>query len=479
MEQIIMSHNKRSKKTGLRTKRKSAKVDNLAILNPNAAGIDIGSRTHYVAVRADRCDEPVQNFESLTPELHRLADWLESCGVKTVAMESTGVYWVPVYEILEARGFEVCLVNAHDVHNVPGRKSDVLDCQWLQQLHSFGLLRASFRPTAQIVELRSYLRHRDTLVRDCGRLIQRMQKALTLMNLQLHTVISDITGKTGMSILRDIAAGERDPRVLAKHRDPRCRANLQRIADSLTGNYRPEHLLSLRHALSLYDAHQQLIRDCDTEVEPLLNDLASNAPEDCPPLLDKSPRPRKHEPQFDLRELTYQITGVDLTALPGIGAYTVASIISEIGLDMTRWPSVKHFGSWLRLAPGTKITGGKIISARTLPTSSRATELLRMAAVCAGKTSTAIGAFYRRLAARKGKARAVVATAYKIARTIYVMLRDRTPFDDTLAAMDEKQQQKRKLRSLKRQAAALGLRLVADADESVQPQTPALAITGG
>lgn len=458
--------------------RKRSSTTTLPILNPNAAGIDIGAKQNYVAVPPDRCDEPVRCFEPLTPDLHRMADWLAECEVNTVAMESTGVYWVPLYEILEARGFDVCLVNAHHVGHVPGRKSDVLDCQWLQQLHSFGLLRASFRPPADIVELRAYLRHRDTLVRESGRLVQRMQKALSLMNLQLHNVIADITGKTGMSILRAIVAGERDPNELAKHRDYRCRADEQRIADSLTGNYKAEHILSLRHALQLHDEHRKLIAECDVAVEKKLKTLAPPPSEAQAPLPGKAPKPNAHEPQFDLRELLYRITGVDLTAIPGIGAYTAATLISEIGLDMTKWANAKHFCSWLRLAPGTKITGGKVLSARTQPTSNRANELLRMAAVNVARTSTGLGTFHRKKAAHKDKPRAVVATANKLARIIYTLLINRAAYDDTQQARDDKRARERALNSLERRAAALGMRLLPREEPQPSPSQQPSGKTG-
>jgi len=267
-------------------------------INPNAAGIDCGSETHHVAVPPERDPEPVRSFKTFTGDLHRLADWLGACGIKTVAMESTGVYWIPIFEILEARGFEVVLVNSRHIKNVPGRKTDVLDCQWIQELHSVGLLRGSFRPAAEIASLRAYLRHREKLVQSAATHTQRMQKTLVQMNLQLHNVISDITGITGMRILRDIVAGVMDPLVLAAHRDHRCRASQDDIAASLTGNYRAEHRFMLRQDLELFDTFQRQIQACDAEIESLLNTLAAKQRTPKAP----TPAPRR-KPRFCDNEL--------------------------------------------------------------------------------------------------------------------------------------------------------------------------------
>jgi len=313
----------------------------------NAAGIDIGSTAHWVAVPEDRDERPVRSFTSLTHDLERLADWLEACGIETVAMESTGVYWIPLYEILEARGFDVLLVNARHVKNVPGRKTDLVDCQWIQQLHAFGLLRASFRPKADIATLRSYLRHRDTLVEGAAAFVQRMQKALVLMNVQLHNVITDLTGLTGMRILRDIVAGHTDPEQLAEHRDRRIHASKQQIADSLRGNYREEHVFQLRQALEFYDFHQAQIVACDQKIEAQLETLLTQC--DRPDLpLPASRRLRKaaNEPAFEIRTPLFTLCGgVDLTQLPGVGTYAALKLISEVGLDMSRWATEKHFVS--------------------------------------------------------------------------------------------------------------------------------------
>jgi len=344
----------------------------------NAAGIDIGAGSHWVAVPEDRDAHPVREFQSVTPALIELADWLIACRIDTVAMESTGVYWIPLYEMLEARGLTVLLVNARHVKNVPGRKSDVSDCQWIQQLHTFGLLRGSFRPTADITALRTLMRHRDTLVEAAAAGIQRMQKALTLMNVQLHTVISDITGVTGMLILRDIVAGETDPFVLARHRHPSCKASPAEIAAALMGHYREEHLFVLRQELEVYDCYQTKLQDCDGQIEARLYVLeARSDPPDreLPPSRRPSPKSKRQDntPTFEIRSPLFRLCGgVDLTALPGIGPYGALRLISEIGVDMQRWPTERPFTSWLTLAPRNKISGGKLLGSRTEPSANRA-----------------------------------------------------------------------------------------------------------
>jgi transposase len=435
--------------------------DRLDVVYPNAAGIDIGSKSHFVAVSPHLCEESVREFDALTPGLRELVDWLQGLGVTSVVMESTGVYWVPLYEMLEDAGFDVQLVNARHVRSVPGRKSDVEDCQWLLKLHTFGLLRGSFRPTAEIVDLRTCLRHRDTLVISSGTEVQHMQKALNLMNLKLHVAISDITGKTGMRIIRAIIDGERDPAKLAEMRDHRCKASKQTILDSLTGNFTPEHMFVLEHSLRLYDTLQQLIEECDHRASKLLANLTGPAELDTPLPKTKKKRGAK-QPKVDFRTPVYKLAGVDLTAIPGISDYTAVTLLSEIGTDMSRWGSFKKFGAWLCLAPGTKITGGKVLSSKTMPTSSRPAQVLRTAAVNAGRTRTALGAFYRRMCLRRGTGRAVVATAHKLARIIFQMISTGTPFEELGQDAYEQQHRDRTLRRLKKQAADLGLALVPD-----------------
>jgi transposase len=432
------------------------------IVYPNAAGIDIGSREHFVAVPPDRTSEPVRSFRTFTEDLEALATWLEACGIRSVAMESTGVYWIPVYELLERRGFEVCLVDTRAVRQVPGRKSDVLDCQWIQQLHGFGLLRASFRPDDRIVVLRSYTRQRDSLVQLASMQIQHMQKALDQMNLQLHHVISDLTGQTGMRIVRALVAGERDPHVLAQHRDPRCRATPAQIEASLRGNLREEHLFALRQALELYDVVQEKISACDTQIEEV---LAVLAPQPTPgPVLPPARSRASKDQAFreePVRERLFALTGgVDLTQIEGMGLSSALRLIAEIGTDMSRWPTEKNFASWMRLAPRTEITGGKPHDRRTPAGSPRAAQILRQAATTVRRSSTALGSFYRRMAARIGVGKAIVATAAKMARLIYVLLRDRRPYQPVSAADYDARHHKRISRSLQRRARELGFTLV-------------------
>jgi transposase len=460
MEEPPMGHNRpRSRQTkGKKPKHPSL----LKRINRNAAGIDCGAETHFVAVPAERDREPVRSFKTFTGDLHRLADWLEGCKIKTVAMESTGVYWIPIFEILEGRGFEVVLVNSRHIKNVPGRKTDVLDCQWIQELHSVGLLRGSFRPAAEIATLRAYLRHREKLVQSAATNIHRMQKALIEMNLQLHNVISDITGMTGMRILRDIVAGITDPAVLATHRDYRCRSSEEKIAASLTGNYRAEHLFALRQNLELFDTFQRQIQDCDGEIESLLLTLVRKHRKPARAL----PPPRykfrncDNEPRFDVRDPLFRLSGVDLTQIDGIGPYTALQLIAEIGTDMSRWPTYKHFTSWLTLAPKNKISGKRLISSRTQPSANKAACLLRMSAQVLGRTSTALGAYYRRIAYRIGKPKAITATARKLAILVYRTLKGELDYADPGASAYEERHRQRSLRNVRNRAKKLGFGLV-------------------
>lgn len=405
----------------------------------------------------------MRSFLTFTSDLHRLADWLIARRVTSVAMEATGVYWIPIYEILEARGVEVHLVNARHVKNVPGRKSDVSDCEWLRELHSVGLLRGSFRPTDAIVALRAYLRHRQTLIESAGAHIQRMQKALVQMNVQLPLVVSDITGVTGLRILRDIVAGRRDPAQLADHRDHRCRASKTEIIAALTGNYRPEHVFVLQQNLELFDACQAQLAACDTAIEAHLRTLTAPLAAPTTPLPPPrvTKKPRDNEPRFEIRTPLHQLTGgVDLTQIDGMTSYTALKFLSEIGTDMGRWPSEKHFTSWLTLAPKNKISGGRLLSSRTQPSANRAAAILRMTAMSLGRTQTALGAFYRRLAARIGKPQAITATARKLAILIYRALKGELAYRDPGADTYDAQQRTRVLRRLRQRAATLGFELV-------------------
>jgi transposase len=435
----------------------------LTCLNTNVAGIDCGAAEHYVAVPPARDPHPVQAFSTGTDGLQRLADWLTACRVTSVAMEATGVYWIPVYELLETRGFEVLLVNARHRKNVPGRKSDVTDAEWIRDLHSVGLLRGRFRPTAASAALRAYLRHRQTLVESAGIYPQRMQKALVQMNLLLTQVVSDITGVTGRRILRDIVAGQRDPQHLARHRDSRCRASPAEIVAALTGHYRPEHLFVLQQNLELFAMCQRQLATCDDAIAAQLATLTAQVP----PPAQPAPAPRvtrkarDNSPTFEMRVPLHHLTGgVDLSQIDGIAPYTALKLVSELGTDMTRWPTAKHFTSWLTLAPKNKISGGRLLSSRTGPSANRAAAILRFAVMSLSRTQTALGAFYRRLAARIGKPQAVTATARKLAILVYRALKGELQYRDPGADVYHPEQRTRIVRRLRQRAARLGFALI-------------------
>jgi transposase len=434
-------------------------------IRPNSAGIDCGSRHHYVAVPPDRDPEPVRRFSTFTADLHRLADWLVSCRIDTVAMESTGVYWMTIYDILEEKGIEVLLVNARQLKNVDARKSDVIDCAWIRDLNGVGMLKGSFRPTAQIRELRTYMRHREVLVQTTVTATNRMEKALVQMNLQLHLVISDLTGQTGQRIIRDIVAGRRDPRELAKHRDPRCHASVSEIEAALTGYYRPEHLFVLQQNLDLFDATHRQIDQCDREIESCLARLAPPADSPTAPAEQASPRrrrrkPRGNEPQFDIQSWLERITPHDASHIDGIGPYTTLRLIAEVGTDMTKWGNHDRFTSWLTLTPNNRISGGRLLSSRTVSSANRAAALFRLAAMTLARSQTALGAFYRRLACRKGKAKAITATARKLAILFYRCLSGTLVYKDPGVETYHRQHRESLLRSLRHKAEILGFNLV-------------------
>ncbi|SNR89028.1 IS110 family transposase [Puniceibacterium sediminis] len=437
--------------------KKTHELAAIEAVNIGAAAVDIGSRMHMAAVNPDVADMPIRAFGTFTHDLHDLADWFKKHGVTSVAMESTSVYWIPAYEILEQHGFEVILVNARYAKNVPGRKTDVSDASWLRQLHSYGLLRGSFRPSRQIATLRAYLRQRERLVEYAAAHIQHMQKALMEMNLQLHHVVSDITGVTGMRIIRAIVAGERDLEVLASYRDVRCHASVETIKAALNGNDRPEHIFALTQSLDLYDYYQDKMLECDRNLEATLDTLAADQDHD-PGQLPRVRTKTKQvgTPSFDVRAALFGILGIDLTQIHGLGPSLFLKLVGECGTDLRAWPSAKHFTSWLCLAPGNKISGGKVLSSRTRRSSSRAAALLRLAAVTIGRSDTALGAFYRRLAARAGKSKAVTATARKIAVLFYNTLRHGMTYQDPGAYHYEERYRSRVLGNLKRRAKSLG-----------------------
>ena len=445
-----------------KTKR-PATLENLAVVHPNAAGLDIGAREIWACVPPGRDVETVKRFNTFTPDLQALADWLVACGVDTGAMESTGVYWIPVFELLEARGLKVYLVNSWHLKHVPGRKSDYLDCQWIQKLHSLGLWNGSFRPDGEMVTLRGYLRHRAQLLEHRAPHVLHMQKALQQMNLQLHHVLSDITGETGLKILRAIVAGERNPVKLAQFRNPACKSSEETIAQALTGSWKAEHLFTLRQSLELYDFYTQQVTACDAEIEKQFAAMKPrwDGPEEPPDVPRVKPGSKsKNQPKLNVRREIIRLTGVDLVAVEGISASLAQTILSETGTDMSKWPSDKHFGSWLGLAPHNDISGGKVLRSRTLKTHNRAGQAFRQAAASVIRSGSAFGAYYRRKRGQLGPMQALVATAHKIARTVYYMLKNRVQYHDIGAEAYEQKQKEREVAYLKKKAAKLGFDLL-------------------
>lgn len=429
---------------------------------PNAAGIDVGGSSHWVAVPARSSAEPVREFGAMTDNLNAMATWLIACGVDTVALESTGVYWIPVFEVLEQRGLNVWLVDARQMKYVPGRKSDVQDCQWLQKLMSLGFLRAAFRPDIEVCELRAVARQRDILVAEQARWVQRMQKALVQMNIQLTEVLSDVMGRTGELIIRNIVAGERDPKALARHRDSRVKASKEDIIKALTGNWREEHLFVLRQSLGMYDDIARHLADCDTKLNAALQSLGQNSVD-----LGKAPRAgSKQRKEYDMRQVLANWAGVDLTRINGLGLAAVKKILTEIGPDLSRFPTVKHFCSWLGLCPGTKISGGKVLSAKTKRSVNRVRQALKVAAMSLWHCDSALGAFYRRLCARMDKPSANTAVAHKLARMVYFMLTRGEEFVDQGQQRYEQQQLERSVAALKRRATALGFAITPVASQA-------------
>jgi transposase len=442
--------------------RKRNRVAQLPVIEPNAAGIDVGATQVFVAVPADRDPESIRSFETFTVELERLADWLQQCRIQTVAMESTGVYWIPLFQILEKRNIEVCLVNARHVKNVPGRKTDVEDCQWIQHLHSVGLLRGSFRPDDEICAIRSLWRHRDNLIQLATVHLQHMQKALDQMNLQIHHVISDLTGTTGLAIVDAILAGERDPHELAKLRDWRIKASEETIMKSLVGDYRDEHLYVLRQSLECYRTYQKMIQELDVEVKYRMGHLPAKVDPAARPLRkERNPRktPRRTEP-LDLRLELYRAFGVDLTQVPGVNALTAQVLLTEVGTTFARFPTAAAFCSWLRLCPEPKISGGQVLSSKTRPTKNRAALALRLAAQALHKSQTFLGDYFRRMKARLGPPKAITAVAHKLARIVYHLITRQQEYDTTIFQEQERRLQDRRRNRLCAQARELGFQLV-------------------
>ena len=422
---------------------------------PNAAGIDVGASSHWVAVPKHLADEAVREFGTMTDDLVALADWLLACGIDTVALESTGVYWIPLYEVLEQRGLKVWLVDARQMKYVPGRKSDVQDCQWLQRLMSLGLLRAAWRPGNEVCVVRAVVRQREVLLIEQATWVQRMQKALVQMNIQLTEVLSDVMGVTGQAIIRDIVAGQRNPAVLARHRNARVKASELDVRRALTGNWRDEHIFLLTQSLAIFDDLAKRVRECDAKIEALLAPLQCHAVK----LNGGSKVSAKNSPAFDVRQAMANWAGVDLTRIDGLGVSIVMKLLSEVGADLSRFANVKHFCSWLGLCPGTKISGGKVLSAGTKRSANRARQALKMAAMSLSRSDSALGAFYRRLCSRMDKPRANTAVAHKLARMVYFMLTRGEEYVDQGRERYEELQRQRSIISLKRRAAALGFQV--------------------
>ncbi len=436
----------------------------MPILNADAAGVDIGATEIYVAVPADRDPEPIRMFPTFTLDLIHLAEWLQQCRVRTVAMESTGVYWVPLMQILEVRGLEVYLLNAKHVKNVPGRRTDVSDCQWLQYLHSVGLLRASFRPASDVCAIRSLLRHRDSLVEMATSHVQHMQKALDQMNLQIRHVISDITGTTGLAIIDAILGGNRDTQTLAALSDPRIRANQETIARSLVGDYRQEHLFTLQQSVDLYREYQCRIADCEEEMRRLMKTLETRADlrMSLPVAKDSVKKCKVMTPAkaLELREEAYRVLGVDLTTIPGISVLHVQAILAELGRDVSKFRSAGAFSSWMGLCPDNDISGGKVLWTGTRKIKNRVAVTLRMAAQSLQKSQSALGEFYRRIRTRLGAPKAITAAAHKLARVIYHMLKTRESYDESVFARAEFKHRQRTENRLRALAQNLGYTLI-------------------
>ncbi len=435
----------------------------LEIVHPHAAGIDVGNSAHYVAVRPDRDPKPVRRFECFTADLHRLADWLQSCGVKTVAMQSTGVYWIPLYEILEERGLEVYLVNARHTKNLPGRKSDVQESQWLLKLHTYGLLNNSFQPVSEIRVLRTYWRQRAEHVREAATCIQRMQKALTQMNVQLANVISDISGLTGQAIVRAIVAGQHDPRELAALSDPRVHASQEEIAKSLEGNWRPELLFVLQQEVDMYDTYHKRITECDQRLQKHLGSFKNARSLQTPKQKSKTKKKpaAKNAPCFDLSSELQRVTGVDLTRIDGIDVMVAQTLLSEVGLDMTRWKTESHFASWLGLCPDNRITGDKVRSRGTRRVVNRAATALRQAANTLIRSRSYLGAQYRRLRSKLGAPKAITAMAHRLARLAYRMLKYGQAYVDKGTEYYEERFRQQQIQLLRKRAAKLGFQIAA------------------
>lgn len=450
--------------------KKIIKAHELQEMNLYVAGVDIGSEEHFIAVSPKLADKFVRSFATFTSDLKTAIKWLKELGITSVAMESTGVYWIPFFEMLDAEGFEVLLVNAQHAKNVPGRKSDVLDCQWIQKLHAYGLLRGSFRPSNEICILRGFMRQRETLIKSISQQKLRMQKALTQMNILLHNVISEVTGDLGLKIIQGIIAGNHDPKSLASLKTEKYKSSKETIEKALEGNYRQEHIFSLKQCFDSYVFLQEQLKECDVEVEKIMRDITLKTKDNIVKTAThnskalKPKKRRKNELFFDPVDYLRKILGIDLSNIPGLDTNSILKLVSEIGTDISKWKSSKHFTSWLGLSSVAKISGGEVLSSRTQRNPSRAAKILRLAAFAAQRTQTAIGAFYRRQRARLGAPAAITATARKIAVVIYEMLSRKVEFKDLGSEYYEQKYKARLVRRLEKTAMSLGYSLIQNSD---------------
>lgn len=452
-------------------KKKSKKIaldEKWEKINPSAAGIDIGSREIFVCVPADRDQESVRRFGTKTPDLEQMAQWLQDCRIQTVAMEATGIYWIATFQLLERKGLKVVLVNPRQIKNVTGKKSDVMDCQWIQKLHTFGLLGGSFRPADPYCVARTYMRLRDDLISGSSAQIQRMQKALHQMNVQLAHVLSDITGTSGLAIIEAIIAGQRDPIVLAELASRRVKSSQDEIAKALIGDWREEHLYCLAQAHQMYLRYQLDIRQCDAKLADELGKLADKVDPQSKPMPAKIDR--KKSINEKLRLGLYCKFGVDITAIEGIGPTAALTLLTEVGADLSAFPSEKHFCSWLGLCPDNRVSGGKVLSSRTRRVVNRMADVLRMAATTLKSSQTALGAFYRRMVARLGPAEGITAVAHKLARLLYSLIKYGHDYVRTGMAEYEKKNTDRKMKALRRMAQSMGVQLL-----EPQPATPGVS----
>ncbi len=442
----------------------------LGYIDPTVAGIDIGDKVIHVAIPDGKGGNIVKEFGTTTPDLIMIVKELEKAGVKTGAMEATGVYWIPLYEIMEDSTVRPALVDPKHVKNVPGRKSDVVDCQWIQVLYSNGLVRDAFRPPKDRLKLRSYVRQRLNIIKSRQIALEHMEKALQLMNIKLSTAVSDIASITGMDIIQAILAGERDPVKLAKLRNYRCKKTDEVFVAALTGNFREEHLFVLQQAVAQYDFSYGQLKECDNRIRAELESFPTLTQAPLPQRdkdkkrtckFDEAKKPDKNELSFDARTLLWQKAAIDITALPGIQALTALLVFAELGgTDMSHWETVKQFGSWLRLCPGNNISGGKRRKSKKLPCSNYISQALRMSAMSAKSSNTSVGAQIRRISGRTDKPKGIKAGAHKIAHLLYYMCKEGWQYYEKGVEHYEKAYQQRHLRNLEKQAKKQGYKLV-------------------